>query len=577
MKKSLLLISLAFIFILLELNLALSQNSLALLFNPQPSILLSSFIVEAPIEGPVERGSIAGGEGPEEEVWCTDTDGGKNYKVKGTAYSERDGSTGTDFCPEEGEAFLIEYYCEHDLVYNETVNCIDKFGPRWFCSDGRCTNVTGQNCEESDNGKNYTQAGKCECEGIATYSLPDTCIDSTHLNESYCNGSNFCVYETVDCREVQCNSEACTNCSIGECVRIEPGSCAITGFELVPCGRCVAKEGYENYQYLCDAASENLLVGVPRAYGIYQNCLNTSIIENGKPVYVCEWQERECYEGDEIAMKVEFTPECLENTDEVYFQADARSGEGYCSEPLKPREGPTVPCSELNDESSCVNEGCVWNDQSSCVISENADMIGINFTCSSEKCYGTYKISNIPESCEGKTLYVYRLRLYNSSSFDEANKLAERKRLIPPGFGSFSFFGVPEGECYIAESCDENDYALFSVSKLFNAHASINTESYPYKVCCPVNKLSCDDVKAVEILKFSADDNAHVELSVAGVHYEYETLPFCLEASLCTSYYNETRICPEGYHCVVSLSNATNAHVSPCYGNAYPLKVCCKW
>jgi len=65
---------------------------------------------------------------------CTDSDGGKNYYVKGTV--TYNGQTYTDAC--EANFTLNEYYCENGVVKRETASCAEPFE----CQDGACKQAT---------------------------------------------------------------------------------------------------------------------------------------------------------------------------------------------------------------------------------------------------------------------------------------------------------------------------------------------------------------------------------------------------------------------------------------------------
>jgi len=59
---------------------------------------------------------------------CTDSDGGKNYAVKGTVKTN-DGATYDDLC--KSDTVLVEYYCSSDnRAFSEIKNC--------DCKDDRC-------------------------------------------------------------------------------------------------------------------------------------------------------------------------------------------------------------------------------------------------------------------------------------------------------------------------------------------------------------------------------------------------------------------------------------------------------
>ncbi len=89
--------------------------------------------------------------------YCSDSDGGINYYVRGTVVS----SSGnfTDYCtgtPQSSTAnIVVEYYC-----YNNSVKVINYTCP-YGCSNGACINQTNQTCYDSDNGLNFFKSGYC--------------------------------------------------------------------------------------------------------------------------------------------------------------------------------------------------------------------------------------------------------------------------------------------------------------------------------------------------------------------------------------------------------------------------------
>ena len=61
---------------------------------------------------------------------CTDSDGGSNYSVKGTA-SDSSGKTGTDSCTADKRG-VIEFSCEGNNLASKTFSCPNG------CLDGAC-------------------------------------------------------------------------------------------------------------------------------------------------------------------------------------------------------------------------------------------------------------------------------------------------------------------------------------------------------------------------------------------------------------------------------------------------------
>jgi hypothetical protein len=125
-------------------------------------------------------------------VPCTDSDGGEDINVKGTA--ARGSESGTDGC--EGAAMLREYYCSGNVIGMRLVEC--PLG----CSDGRCLG-----CEDSDGGDDPDVYGEVTLG--TTLRKKDTCSnrDGVTLTEFYCAGN------TVASRQVTCP----TSCDGGYC------------------------------------------------------------------------------------------------------------------------------------------------------------------------------------------------------------------------------------------------------------------------------------------------------------------------------------------------------------------------
>ena len=72
-------------------------------------------------------------------TWCADSDGGKNYNIKGNALSGPIGSSTpsgntTDYC---SGAYVVEYFCSSNVVSGMTYNTIH--GETYKCPNG-CSN-----------------------------------------------------------------------------------------------------------------------------------------------------------------------------------------------------------------------------------------------------------------------------------------------------------------------------------------------------------------------------------------------------------------------------------------------------
>ena len=127
------------------------------------------------------------------QLSCIDSDGGSNYLQQGWI-TLANGITMGDICTNDAGAgdfgesnYLGEIVCNGNDFSIEVAEC--------NCISGHC-----EICVDSDGGLNYEEVG------YATYHFPngelrgggDTCIDSNHLGELYCEGNDFYV-KNVDC------------------------------------------------------------------------------------------------------------------------------------------------------------------------------------------------------------------------------------------------------------------------------------------------------------------------------------------------------------------------------------------
>jgi len=162
---------------------------------------------------------------------CTDSDGGKNYYVKGSVNSSKDDvlSYGTDYCSEyyyapdalgENQVLhyspdaLEEYYCtEGHFLGIVLYNC------SYGCRDGVClsySNRTNSNlklypCTDSDKGMSYYIKGTATS---SAGSIVDSCTDTGLLNETSCSPTDpYAIENTlISCPlGLGCNDGACIN------------------------------------------------------------------------------------------------------------------------------------------------------------------------------------------------------------------------------------------------------------------------------------------------------------------------------------------------------------------------------
>ncbi|HSB46559.1 MAG TPA: Kazal-type serine protease inhibitor family protein [Candidatus Bilamarchaeum sp.] len=133
---------------------------------------------------------------------CTDSDGGKDPAIKGTAKA---GSVSqTDSC--DGNA-LTEYFCDGDSVKSEKANCPSGYS----CTDGKCAKSV---CTDSDGGKTADVKGTVS---YGTASQTDSCYSNTQVLEYFCASDDSYTSEKMSCGT---NRE----CFDGKCRNVE---CAV--------------------------------------------------------------------------------------------------------------------------------------------------------------------------------------------------------------------------------------------------------------------------------------------------------------------------------------------------------------
>ena len=159
------------------------------------------------------------GDNGDEEV-CTDSDGGKNYFVKGTAIVGTNALS--DNCNEDGT--LTEKFCYEDDILWEKYECPDG------CHDGACINLSNETCTYHSyyqcydgnvhwfNSCNETE----DIKEICDYGCEDNiCIVSneTCTNHSYYQCYDGNVHWFNSCDEVEEEKEHCDyGCEYGVCL-----------------------------------------------------------------------------------------------------------------------------------------------------------------------------------------------------------------------------------------------------------------------------------------------------------------------------------------------------------------------
>jgi len=129
---------------------------------------------------------------------CTDTDGGMDYYVKGTASTATE--TKTDMCLDN--KMLREYFCSSDgRILGKEIACPP---PNNICSGGRCIEGAVHTCSDTDGGKVYNVKGTVTTEAG---SVTDKCLDSNQLEEFYCQ--NNLMYDDIYTCPYGCSNGAC--------------------------------------------------------------------------------------------------------------------------------------------------------------------------------------------------------------------------------------------------------------------------------------------------------------------------------------------------------------------------------
>ncbi len=160
------------------------------------------------------------------EATCKDSDGGKEYYIKGvttlsTGQKHTDSCTYcTGDCTSPGdcppvECFgVIEYYCDGNGITGTNYDCPNG------CVDGACVRDIPQKCTDSDNGIDYYEKGYVIWDGMRYH---DACVESYDEagNLQYSSGmlvEVYCTDEGVARKEYQCPN----GCADGACNREPP-------------------------------------------------------------------------------------------------------------------------------------------------------------------------------------------------------------------------------------------------------------------------------------------------------------------------------------------------------------------
>ncbi|MBD3398023.1 hypothetical protein GF412_02510 [Candidatus Micrarchaeota archaeon] len=212
-------------------------------------------------------------EPPPQLQQCTDSDGGKDEFISGTASVGEE--SGTDRCLGEDE-MVLEYYCDGNEIADENMQC----PAGYLCYGGACVEST---CYDSDGGKDTSKTGTVSY-GNEEYT--DSCIDGETVKEYYCGEG--ALHEEIGCGP----AEECIN---GRCVGVAQCSDSDGGInEFIKGTATYGSATYADsclsynvvYEYYCkggELAHEQVV------------CPEGMDCENG---YCVEGPERECRETD---------------------------------------------------------------------------------------------------------------------------------------------------------------------------------------------------------------------------------------------------------------------------------------
>lgn len=125
---------------------------------------------------------------------CNDSDGGKEYYIRGTAGDKTDTCVNLHGDAVSTSSHLKEYFCGSDGIEEEEVRCA--------CQEGACQ------CIDTDNGINYYDKGRIAFDPL---DREDECINPSRIREYYCDGN-----------EVKEHESNCFSCENGECICEDP-------------------------------------------------------------------------------------------------------------------------------------------------------------------------------------------------------------------------------------------------------------------------------------------------------------------------------------------------------------------
>lgn len=190
---------------------------------------------------------------------CSDSDNGKNFKLKGTTQLIQNGAIideKTDKCVSQGKS-VREYYCLNNSLDTIKYNC----GLNNLCVDGAC--VPEYHCIDSEDGINISLKGTI----TLTYSITnellgkfdDHCLDAQTLVEGYCSDAT----DTISKINISCPNE--TKCFEGACIPELHCEDSDKGINFFVKGTVVSTEipnGQEDYCYTSTDGKIYLIEGL---------------------------------------------------------------------------------------------------------------------------------------------------------------------------------------------------------------------------------------------------------------------------------------------------------------------------
>ena len=238
----------------------------------------------------------------ENNISCTDSDGGQNYNVKGTVsygnWTRIDRCGSYDNNPSNNLNDLNEFYCRSDgEPVEEVYTCPNG------CKDGACLKEITPACTDSDGGKNPYVKGFVKNKYFVTDE--DVCLPLasttgfTSINERYCNEDGTTGSYVADCPNI-CKDGACikettpTQCQTdSDCPQIMCVKAPCPGYKCIN-GKCELPKEEIKEQVKC------VFDGSNQEQKCYTAEQNSRAYCSGKDVCVADISG---YKGEKITWK----------------------------------------------------------------------------------------------------------------------------------------------------------------------------------------------------------------------------------------------------------------------------------